>query len=80
MFTIFPRYDHAGNETDMGIIPSKMRWEARLRSREKNVRWDNRVKFRIVMQKIHETNIGQVRVQMLGVLIISNGSKVLSWW
>jgi hypothetical protein len=27
----------------MGIIPSKMRWEARLRSREKNVRWDNRV-------------------------------------
>ena len=38
------RYDHTGNETDMGIIPSKMRWEARLRSREKNVRWDNRVR------------------------------------
>jgi hypothetical protein len=40
-----PRYDHTGNETDMGIIPSKMRWEARLRAREKNVRWDNRVRF-----------------------------------
>ncbi len=32
------RYDHAGNEADMGIIPSKMRWEARLRARDKNVR------------------------------------------
>jgi len=35
---VFFRYDHAGNEADMGIIPSKMRWEARLRARDKNVR------------------------------------------
>ena len=35
------RFDHAGNETDVGIIPSKARWEKKLRSRDRNVSFKN---------------------------------------
>merc|ERR1712079_697667 len=35
------RFDHAGNETDTGIIPSKARWEKKLRSRDRNVSFKN---------------------------------------
>jgi disks large protein 1 len=31
------RFDHAGNETDTGIIPSKARWEKKMKSRDRNV-------------------------------------------
>ena len=31
------RFDHAGNEVSVGIIPSKSRWEQKLRSRDRNV-------------------------------------------
>lgn len=31
------RFDHAGNEVSVGIIPSKARWEKKLRSRDRNV-------------------------------------------
>lgn len=31
------RFDHAGNEVSTGIIPSKARWEKKLRSRDRNV-------------------------------------------
>jgi len=31
------RFDHAGNEVSVGIIPSKARWEKKLRSKDRNV-------------------------------------------
>lgn len=33
------RMDSAGNEVATGIIPSRNRWEKKMRSRERNVRW-----------------------------------------
>ena len=36
------RFDHAGNEMETGIIPSKARWEKKQRARERNVHWDSR--------------------------------------
>jgi len=36
------RFDHTGNETEIGIIPSKSRWEKKARARERNVHWDSR--------------------------------------
>ena len=33
------RYDHAGNELETGIIPSKSRWEKKQRARDRNVHW-----------------------------------------
>ena len=40
--TFFFRFDHTGNETEIGIIPSKSRWEKKARARERNVHWDSR--------------------------------------
>lgn len=31
------RFDHSGNEVSTGIIPSRTRWEKKLRSRDRNV-------------------------------------------
>ena len=39
---IYSRFDHTGNETEIGIIPSKSRWEKKARARERNVHWDSR--------------------------------------
>ena len=36
------RFDHTGNETEIGIIPSKSRWEKKARARDRNVHWDSR--------------------------------------
>jgi len=33
------RFDHAGNELETGIIPSKSRWEKKQRARDRNVHW-----------------------------------------
>ena len=35
------RFDHTGIETEIGIIPSKSRWEKKARARERNVHWDS---------------------------------------
>ena len=35
------RFDHAGNEVSVGIIPSRTRWEKKLRSRDRNVSFKN---------------------------------------
>ncbi len=34
------RIDQMGNELAAGIIPSRSRWEKKIRSRERNVKWD----------------------------------------
>ena len=36
------RFDHAGNEVSVGIIPSKARWEKKLRSKDRNVSFGGR--------------------------------------
>ena len=56
------RFDHAGNEVSVGIIPSKARWEKKLRSRDRNVSFKNshqrsnskkRLPFMKGIQKFH---------------------------
>jgi len=57
------RYDNAGNEADKGIIPSKQRWESRLRSREKNVRYLDIVMSRVqfLFNFLFSPKVGQQR-------------------
>ena len=35
------RMDAAGNEVAAGLIPSRNRWEKRMRSRDRNVQWND---------------------------------------